>query len=101
MRKIKYLVVHCSATQEGRHIPTSEIQRWHLKRGWSDIGYHAVVELDGSVHDGRPEERIGAGVKGYNKNSLHICYIGGYEAKKKKWKMGSKRYQNSNTKRCT
>jgi len=90
MRKIKYLVVHCSATQEGRHIPTEEIKRWHLKKGWSDIGYHAVIELDGSVHDGRPEIRIGAGVKGYNKNSLHICYIGGYEAKKKNGKWVSK-----------
>jgi len=46
-------------------------------RGWSDIGYHYVIELDGVVRDGRPLERPGAHVEGYNKNSVGICYIGG------------------------
>ncbi len=48
-RKINKIIVHCSATQEGRHIDVDEIRRWHVEgRGWSDIGYHYVVYLDGT-----------------------------------------------------
>lgn len=79
MRDIKYIVVHCSATRAGQDISTKTIKDWHLKRGWSDIGYHMVIELDGSVHQGRPDWRIGAGVKGFNKHSIHICYVGGVD----------------------
>lgn len=84
MREIKYLVIHCSFTPEGRDVKTEEIKRWHTQeRGWSDIGYHIVIELDGTVHEGRPVERIGAGVKGHNKNAIHICYVGGMDKKNK------------------
>lgn len=88
MRKIDKIIVHCSATQEGRHIDVDEIKRWHVQgRGWSDIGYHFVIYLDGTVVKGRPIERQGAHVKGMNKNSIGVCYIGGVESEKKngKW----------------
>lgn len=85
MREIKHLVIHCSYTPEGRDVKTEEVKRWHTQeRGWSDIGYHVVVEIDGSVHEGRPVERIGAGVKGHNRNAIHICYIGGKDKDNKK-----------------
>ena len=78
MRSIDKLIVHCSATREGRHIDVDTIRRWHVDgRGWSDIGYHYVIYLDGSVHDGRPIERSGAHTIGQNRNSIGICYIGG------------------------
>ncbi len=48
-----------------------------MDNGWSDIGYHKVVYLDGSVHDGRPMTKVGAHVKGHNTNTLGYCYIGG------------------------
>lgn len=80
MRKIEHIVIHCSMTPEGRDVKTAEIKRWHTQeRGWSDIGYHVVIELDGSVHHGRPDNKIGAGVQGHNKHSLHICYVGGVD----------------------
>jgi len=80
MRIIDKLIVHCSATREGQHISVDTIRRWHVDgRGWSDIGYHYVVYLDGSVHEGRPIERSGAHTIGQNKNSIGICYIGGVE----------------------
>lgn len=77
MRNIEHIIIHCSATPEGRNVTTEEIRDWHLDRGWSDIGYHFVVELDGSVMDGRSVETSGAHAKGYNSNSIGVCYVGG------------------------
>lgn len=78
MRRIDLIVVHCSATPEGKHFSTETIRNWHVnERGWSDIGYHWVVELDGKVRAGRPEQRVGAHVRGYNRSSIGICYVGG------------------------
>ena len=77
MRKIKYIVIHCSATPEGKDIDAQTIKDWHLKRKWRDIGYHYVIKLNGVIEDGRPELQIGAGVQGYNKHAIHICYVGG------------------------
>lgn len=76
-RRIDYLVVHCTATREGQHITVEDIRRWHMNKGWSDIGYHYVIYLDGSIHKGRPVSRIGAHVKGFNKYSIGITYVGG------------------------
>jgi len=77
---INKLIVHCSATREGQDITVDTIRDWHLKRGWSDIGYHYVVKLDGTIETGRSVELMGAHVKGHNKDSIGICYIGGVEA---------------------
>lgn len=77
MRDIDKIIVHCSATPEGRHTTVEEIKQWHLQRGWKDIGYHYVIYLDGTIHRGRPESVEGAHCSGYNKNSIGVCYIGG------------------------
>lgn len=85
MRKIDYIVVHCSDSPEGRNDTTEDIRRWHVKgNGWSDIGYHFVVELDGTINAGRKEEVVGAHVKNFNKNSIGVCYVGGREKNSKK-----------------
>ena len=80
MRKINKIIIHCSATREGRNYDVEEIRRWHLKRGWSDIGYHYLIHLDGNIEEGRPIERMGAHTTGQNRNSIGICYVGGVEA---------------------
>lgn len=80
MRKINLIVVHCSATREGKDYTVNDIDKWHRQRGFSKIGYHFVVYRDGSIHNGRSIEEIGAHVKGYNANSIGICYIGGLTA---------------------
>lgn len=78
MRKINKLIVHCSATPEGRDIKTETIRDWHVNNNhWKDIGYHYVIELDGSIHKGRDESVIGAHCSGQNTNSIGICYVGG------------------------
>lgn len=77
MRKINKLIVHCSATPEGRHTTVEEIDAWHKQRGFNSIGYHYVIYLDGSIHKGRDEKEIGAHCAGQNTNSIGVCYIGG------------------------
>ena len=81
MRKIDSIILHCTATPEGRDYPTEEIRRWHVVgNGWKDIGYHFVVHPDGTVEAGRPVEQIGAHCKGHNSNSIGVVYIGGTAA---------------------
>jgi|TARA_R100000479_G_scaffold68576_1_gene32769 N-acetylmuramoyl-L-alanine amidase len=82
MRKIDKLIIHCTATPEGREVSVETIRKWHLGRGWRDIGYHFVIGLDGEVHEGRPIEQTGAHTKGQNYDSIGIAYVGGVEAKK-------------------
>ena len=79
MRSIDKIIVHCSATREGQHVPVQQIRQWHLQRNFADIGYHYVIYLDGTVHKGRPLEKAGAHCKGYNAHSIGICYIGGLD----------------------
>lgn len=77
MRKIEKIIVHCTATPEGREVTVAEIDRWHRARGFEGIGYHYVVYLDGSVCRGRAEERVGAHCRGQNARSIGVCYVGG------------------------
>jgi len=79
MRDIDKIIVHCTATPEGRHTTVEDVRRWHLDRGWSDIGYHFLIYLDGSLHEGRPIEKTGAHCKGHNKGSIGIAYVGGID----------------------
>lgn len=80
MRHINEIIIHCSATPEGRDYTVADIDRWHKERGWRGIGYHYVIYRNGSVHAGRPVEQIGAHCTGHNANSIGICYIGGVAA---------------------
>ncbi|OUW18598.1 MAG: hypothetical protein CBD18_02360 [Opitutales bacterium TMED158] len=73
------VILHCSATPEGRDITAADIKKWHLDRGWADIGYHFVVRLDGTIERGRHLHLQGAHTKGHNHDSIGICYIGGVE----------------------
>jgi len=81
MRDLNRIILHCAATREGKDFSVDTIRDWHVKgRGWSDIGYHWVIRLDGSIEVGRPLERSGAHTKGHNKDSVGVCYIGGCDA---------------------
>lgn len=70
------LVIHCSATHNGKDIDIEDIRQWHKDRGWQDIGYHYVIKRDGTIQCGRLESEIGAHVKGHNSNSIGICLVG-------------------------
>ena len=54
-------------------------------RGWSDIGYHYYIKLDGSLHEGRPLSRVGSHCKGHNTGSIGVCFEGGKTSENKPW----------------
>lgn len=76
---IHTIVVHCSATREGRPVSLADIDTMHKQRGFAMVGYHRLILLDGTVVQGRPYTRQGAHVKGNNLNTLGICMIGGLD----------------------
>lgn len=76
-RYINEIIVHCSATAEGKDFTVADIKKWHLARGFSDVGYHYVIYRDGSINKGRDESKIGAHCTGHNSYSIGVCYIGG------------------------
>lgn len=76
MRKIRFIVVHCSDTPNGRDDRAEDIHRWHRERGWDGIGYNAVITADGYLEPGRPDYWEGAHVAGHNAESLGVCLIG-------------------------
>lgn len=78
-RSVSKIILHCTATPEGRDFSVEQIRQCHLARGFSDIGYHYVVYRDGSVHVGRPESVVGAHCSGQNSCSVGVCYVGGEE----------------------
>lgn len=80
MRPIEKLVVHCSATPAGKPFRAADIDRWHREKGWSGIGYHYVICLDGSIEPGRDLAEAGAHVSGHNAKTIGICLIGGVDA---------------------
>lgn len=80
MRKINEIIVHCTATKEGKDYTVADIDRWHRQRGFKSIGYHWVVYRDGSVFPGRAENIVGAHCKGHNAHSIGVVYIGGLDA---------------------
>lgn len=77
---IKRIVIHCTATREGHDVTAATIRGWHKKQGWSDIGYHYVIRLDGTVEAGRSLDKVGSHVRGWNSGSAAIVYVGGLDA---------------------
>lgn len=91
MAELKFLVLHCTATPEGRPVTSAEIRRWHTDpvsrggRGWKQVGYTDMIHLDGKVErlvqnneDANVDPwEITNGAKGYNSTSRHVVYVGG------------------------
>lgn len=80
-RSICEIIVHCTATKAGRPFAIEDIRRWHIQRGFRDIGYHYLVLLNGTIQPGRPLAEVGAHCAGHNANSIGVCYVGGLSAK--------------------
>ena len=79
-REIREIIVHCTATPEGREMTVKQIDDIHRTQNkWRCIGYHKVIYLDGSIHDGRPIDMVGAHCSedGHNRHSIGIVYVGG------------------------
>lgn len=95
MAQMKRLVIHCTATPEGREVSASDLHHWHTDpvskggRGWKQVGYTDLIHLDGKVErlvknneDAEVDPwEITNGAKGYNSTSRHIVYAGGCDKK--------------------
>lgn len=77
MRQLLRIVLHYTATPPEMDIGVEEIRRWHLERGWADVGYHFVVRLDGEIERGRPVDVQGAHAYGHNAATIGVVYVGG------------------------
>ena len=83
-KPVETIFVHCSATRPEWMADRTfsdrvkEIKRWHLEKKWADIGYHWLIDRDGSITQGRKEHVIGAHVQNHNTGSIGICLIGGF-----------------------
>jgi N-acetylmuramoyl-L-alanine amidase len=86
MRNISAIVIHCSATPEGKMFTAKDIDAWHRGQGWNGIGYHFVIRLDGMVETGRPVEVPGSHVKNHNFDTVGLVYVGGCDAAGRKAK---------------
>lgn len=85
-RKLKYLIIHCTDTPEGREVSKEDLHQWHIvERGWSRLGYADLIHLDGQVEnliaydddDEVDRWEISNGAYGYNSISRHVVYAGG------------------------
>jgi N-acetylmuramoyl-L-alanine amidase len=97
MKKLEYLVIHCTATPAGREVSSEEIRRWHTSpppegRGWNQVGYTRIYHINGGVeslvannNDGFVDPwEVTNGVAGKNSICQHIVYAGGMTADNKK-----------------
>lgn len=80
MRPIDLIVVHCTATPEGKQQTVADITRMHKARGFSTIGYHWLIGINGEIWPARPETQVGAHVENYNRRSIGVSYVGGVKA---------------------
>lgn len=85
MRNINEIIVHCTATrpdwmaESSTEQKVAEVRRWHVDiNKWSDIGYHYLIDRDGTIVKGRPVEVAGAHTKGHNANSIGVSLFGGF-----------------------
>jgi N-acetylmuramoyl-L-alanine amidase len=76
MRKIKYIVLHCTAGSPQQKTESIK-DYWKRKLGWKTVGYHKLVNTDGTIETLQPDELPTNGVRGFNQTSIHICYKGG------------------------
>jgi len=75
-RDVDRVFLHCSASSLSAHDDVEVIRGWHLKNGWSDIGYNYYITFDGTVHNGRDAEKSPAAQRGHNTGTLAICLSG-------------------------
>lgn len=75
-RLINRVFFHCSASDNPKHDNIETIADWHIKRGFSGIGYHYFISKDGKIHNGRNLENVPAAQEGHNTGSIAICLHG-------------------------
>lgn len=79
LRRINWIVIHCTATPADMFVDAELIRQWHLERNWKTIGYHQVILRNGLVQNGRPWALVGAHVLGHNEDSVGVALVGGVD----------------------
>jgi len=79
-REITHIIIHCSATGPTFDVTAAQVDAWHLRRGWSGIGYHYFIRRNGLIEPGRMLKTMGAHARGFNAHSIGVCYAGGVDA---------------------
>lgn len=99
-RTINKLIIHCSASPNGRHYDIEDIDNWHKERRFKrssnaikkhrddleSVGYHYVITVDGDIQQGRSIKERGAHVRGQNTDSIGVCMIGEGQYSAEQWK---------------
>jgi len=101
-RTINAIVIHCAATPNGKTFKAVDVDAMHRNRkppftrdsqarrnfnpDLTSIGYHFVIDVDGTIETGRSLEEIGAHVQGSNARSIGICMIGTDKFTEAQWK---------------
>lgn len=80
MRHIDTIVIHCTGGSQTATV--KGILNFWKRQGWSRPGYHYLIEPNGRINNLHPIEKMSNGVKGYNKSSVHVSYIGGVDGKR-------------------
>lgn len=78
-RRISLVVIHCSGTRYCDRYTPEQLRADHLRRGFSDAGYHYYITREGVLYEMRPVDQVGAHVRGYNQFSIGVCYEGGLD----------------------
>lgn len=101
LASVDLIVIHCSASPNGRWNTAEDIDAWHRDRGFSrdmliapmheprlkHIGYHFVIGTNGALWNGRSVVEAGAHAAGHNQRSLGICLIGTDQFSATQWQM--------------
>jgi N-acetylmuramoyl-L-alanine amidase len=75
---IRRISIHATDTYEGMELSMAHLRAMHVARGWSTVGYHYLIHLDGSIQlTPRPVTTIPAAVKGFNQGMIAVAYVGG------------------------
>ena len=100
MRKLTRLVIHCSATPNGRHHTVEDIDLWHRANKWfrnsaaakecgnpqlTSVGYHRIIYTDGLRVQGRCFQEVPVSVRGWNSDSVALCMIGTNKFTQAQW----------------
>lgn len=86
MRPINEIIVHCTATRadwwakSATKDKVAEVRRWHMDRGWKDIGYHFLIDRNGTLALGRPIDQVGAHTQGHNTGTIGVSLFGGFDS---------------------
>lgn len=111
MRPINLIVIHCSASPNGRWETTADIDAWHRERGFArahafrerqnpgltSIGYHFVIYTNGALATGRHLDEVGAHAYGYNQKSIGVCMVGTDQFTPAAWDMLQKNITSLST----